>query len=286
MGYFFEKTVPQLINPATSRSPPMPGVGKERGRLKTKLKGLVEAPWFSRTIMVLIIVNAAILGMETYPSVMKEYGATLKTIDHAILWVFVIELGMRLVANGSRFFRDPWSIFDTAVVAIAFMPANEAFSVLRAARVLRVLRLISIFPRLKRVVEGLITAIPGIGSIGAILMIVFYVFAVMATKLYGAAYPEWFGSLQASLFSLFQIMTLEGWADMVREIMKTHPFAWIFFVLYILCATFTVLNLFIAVVVDAMQRQHKEEVQPEHEAIVRIEVGLASLHRKIDAMRK
>jgi voltage-gated sodium channel len=132
------------------------------------------------------------------------------------------------------------------------------------------------------VVEGLITAIPGIGSIAAILMILFYVFAVMATKLYGETYPEWFGSLHASFFSLFQIMTLEGWADMVRAIMHTHPLAWIFFTVYILCATFTVLNLFIAVVVDAMQRQHQAEEQTERDAIARIEAELARLHRRLD----
>jgi voltage-gated sodium channel len=246
---------------------------------------LIEAPWFTRSIMALIIINAAILGMETYPTIMAKYGATLIAIDHAILWVFVCELTMRLLVYRARFFRDPWSIFDTIVVGIAFMPANEAFSVLRAARVLRVLRLISIFPRLKRVVEGLITAIPGIGSIGAILIIVFYVFAVMATKLYGEAYPDWFGTLHGSFFSLFQIMTLEGWADMVRTIMQTHPQAWIFFIIYILCATFTVLNLFIAVVVDAMQRQNSHEEEPASDAIARIEAELAHLHRKIDGLK-
>lgn len=249
------------------------------------LKKLVEAPWFTRTIMVLIVINAVILGMETYPGIMAVYGSTLKTIDHAILWVFVAELCLRLAAYRLRFFRDPWSLFDTAVVAIAFMPANEAFAVLRAARVLRVLRLISIFPRLRRVIEGLIGAIPGIGSIGAILMIVFYVFAVMATKLYGAEYPDWFGSLHGSFFTLFQIMTLEGWADIVREIMKTHPQAWIFFVIYILAATFTVLNLFIAVIVDAMQRQHQAEEQEEQDTIKRIETEIMRLHQKIDGLK-
>lgn len=250
------------------------------------IKRLVEAPWFTRTIMTLIIINALILGMETYPEIMAAYGPTLKTIDHIILWVFVAELGLRLTAYRLRFFRDPWSLFDTAVVAIAFMPTNEAFAVLRAARVLRVLRLISIFPRLRRVIEGLIGAIPGIGSIGAILMIVFYVFAVMATKLYGAEYPDWFGSLHGSFFTLFQIMTLEGWADIVREIMKTHPQAWIFFVIYILAATFTVLNLFIAVIVDAMQRQHQAEEQEEQDAIKRIEIEIMRLHQKLDAIGK
>lgn len=253
--------------------------------MQNRLKQCVESAWFSKTIMALIIINAVILGMETYPGIMAQYGVALKTIDHAILWVFVAELGLRLVVYRLRFFRDPWSIFDTIVVAIAFMPANEAFAVLRAARVLRVLRLISIFPRLKRVVEGLIGAIPGIGSIGAILMIVFYVFAVMATKLFGAEYPDWFGSLHGSFFTLFQIMTLEGWADIVREIMKTHPQAWIFFVIYILAATFTVLNLFIAVIVDAMQRQHQAEEQEEQDTIKRIEAELIRLHQKIDSLK-
>ena len=87
-----------------------------------KLKAVVEAPWFTKTIMVLIILNAAILGMTTYPAIMAEYGDTLRAIDHIILWVFVAELGLRLAAYRLRFFRDPWSLFDTVVVAIAFMP--------------------------------------------------------------------------------------------------------------------------------------------------------------------
>lgn len=228
------------------------------------------------------MVNAAILGLETYPSITAEYGPALKVADKAILWIFVVELAIRLGGAGRGFFRDPWNIFDTAVVAVAFVPANEAFAVLRALRVLRVLRLISIFPRLRRVVEGLARALPGIGSIGAILTILFYVFAVMASKLFGAAYPQWFGTLQDAMFSLFQIMTLEGWADMVREVMTTYPLAWIFFITYIPASTFTVLNLFIAVIVDAMQRQHQDQ---EQSGMARIEMQLADLQRKIDALR-
>lgn len=253
---------------------------------RTRLKTLVEAPWFTRSIMALIIVNAMILGMETYPGIMAEYGAALKAIDHVILWIFVIELGLRLAAHGLRFFRDPWSLFDMAVVAIAFMPANEAFGVLRAVRVLRVLRLISIFPRLRRVLGGLVVAIPGIGSIGAILAIIFYVFAVMSTKLFGISHPELFGSLEASMFTLFQIMTLEGWGETVRDIAETHAFAKVYFVIYILISTFTILNLFIAVIVDAMQRENQEDEKEEQDAIKRIEAELRRLHQKIDAMGK
>ncbi len=253
---------------------------------RDRMRAFVEGHGFCKVITALILINAVILGLETYPSIMAAYGPILKAIDHIILWIFVGELALRFYAHGLRFFRDPWSIFDTIVVAIAFVPANEAFAVLRAARVLRVLRLISIFPRLRRVIEGLIGAIPGIGSIGAILVIVFYVFSVMATKLFGVDHPQFFGTLQASLFSLFQIMTLEGWPDIVRQVNQTHPYASAFFIPYILVATFTVLNLFIAVIVDAMQRQHKAEEKEEYAAIARIEQQIASLHTKLDELKK
>lgn len=213
---------------------------------------VVEESWFSRTIIGLILINAAVLGMETSPKLVAQYGPLLRAIDQTILVIFVVELALRLAAFGSKFFRDPWSLFDTAVVAIALVPANEAFSVLRALRVLRVLRLISAFPQLRKVLEGLIAAIPGLGSIGAVLAIFQYVFAVMAAKLFGQQYPELFGDLFVSLFTLFQIMTLDGWSEIVRRIDATHPYAGLFFVSYILLSTFTVLNLLIAVMVNTI----------------------------------
>lgn len=236
--------------------------------------------------MVLIIINAVILGLETDAAVMARYGVILKTIDQVILWLFVVELGLRFGAWGWKFFRDSWSLFDLAVVLVAFMPGNEAFGVLRAVRVLRVLRLISIFPRLRRVLGGLVIAIPGIGSIGAILAIIFYVFAVMSTKLFGASHPDLFGSLSISMFTLFQIMTLEGWGETVRAIAVTHPFAKLYFIIYILITTFTVLNLFVAVIVDAMQREHLAEEKKDHSATDRIEAQLLLLQQKIDALKK
>lgn len=258
----------------------------EKVTILSNLRNIIESRWFCKLITGLIIFNALILGLETYPGIMAEYGTVLVTIDHAILWFFLVELALRLTAYGVRFFRDPWSIFDVIVVAIAFVPANEAFSVLRAARVLRVLRLISVFPKLKRVIEGLITAIPGIGSIGAILSIIFYVFAVMATKLFGESYPDWFGTLGLSMFSLFQIMTLEGWSDMVREIKETHQIAAPFFIVYILIATFTVLNLFIAVIVDAMQREQRAEEDEDKEILKAIKDEIVSINKKIEIIRK
>ncbi len=247
-------------------------------RLRKHALSLVEAKLFTHSITALILLNAVILGLETFPSVMARFGPVLVAADHLILGIFVVELALRLFAHGGSFFRDPWSLFDTGVVAIALVPASEAFSVLRALRVLRVLRLISAFPQLRRVISGLLTAIPGLGAIAAILVIILYVFAVIGSKLFGADYPQWFGSLTISLFTLFQVLTLEGWADIVREIEKTHPYAWGFFIPYILFSTFIVLNLFIAVIVEAMQENEEGEEK-------RLNATLETISKNVELLR-
>lgn len=234
------------------------------------LRNMISGKAWGNCIAVLIIVNTIVLGMETYPSVMHDYGDLLISIDQKILYVFILELVLRFIAYRLDFFKDPWSIFDFCVVVIALIPAQDAFSALRAARALRALRLISVFPKLRKVIEGLVMAIPGICAIAGVMAIIICVFGLIASKLYGPSFPEWFGNLHLSVFSLFQIMTLEGWPDIVRTVMQEKPFAWIFFVTYILIATFSVLNLFIAVVVDAMQRNHAEDVQNEYEKIYAI----------------
>ena len=218
------------------------------------LHRFLERPAFQTTILWLILVNAVILGLETSASVMASYGTLLKTLDAAILAVFVLEIGLRLVAHRRAFFRDPWSVFDLLVVAIALVPATGQLSVLRALRVLRVLRVLTIVPSMRRVVGGLLAAIPGLSSIAMVLALVFYVFGVITTNLFGQAFPEWFGTLGRSLYTLFQVMTLEGWSmGIVRPVMEVYPYAWAFFVPFILIATFTMLNLFIGIIVSAMQ---------------------------------
>ena len=228
-----------------------------------RLAAIAEDTRFQRAIIVLIVVNAITLGLETSPGVMDSVGPALVALDHAVLAIFVAELAIRIGAYGRDFFRDPWSLFDFFVVALALAPSTENFSVLRALRVLRVLRLITAVPQMRRVVGGLLSALPGLGAVVAILCLIFYVAAVMATQLFGADFPHWFGTLGKSLYSLFQIMTLESWSmGIVRPVMEVHPFAWAFFVPFILVATFTMLNLFIAVVVNAMQAYH--EMEAEH----------------------
>ena len=232
------------------------------------LRALLASRRTEQAITVLIVLNAIILGLETSDTVMASWGGWLLWADRILLTVFVIEIAARLVAHRLAFFRDPWSVFDFVVVGVALVPATGAFSVLRALRVLRVLRLITVAPSLKRVVAALISALPGMGAIVMLLGLVFYVSSVMATMLFGEQFPQWFGSLGASAYSLFQIMTLESWSmGIVRPVMEVYPWAWAFFVPFILATAFTMLNLFIGVVVNAMQEEHDELLKAEHEEV-------------------
>ncbi len=236
--------------------------------LMDRLKAFLSSRKFETVITVLIVINAITLGLETVPAVMERFGPALMLLDRTILAVFVIEVAARLVAWRLDFFRDPWRLFDLAVVSVALLPATGNLSVLRALRILRVLRIVGMVPSLKRVVGGLVAALPGMGSIMLLLTLVFYVFSVMATKLYGATFPEWFGSIPASAYSLFQIMTLESWSmGIVRPVMDVHPMAWAFFLPFILSTTFTVLNLFIGIIVSAMQAEHDAEATADREAM-------------------
>jgi len=234
--------------------------------LRQRARGFIERPTVQNGIVLLILVNAAILGLETADSVMARAGDLLLAIDRLILWVFVVEIALRLYVHRLDFWRDPWSVFDFSVVAIALVPAAGPFAVLRALRVLRVLRLLTMVPALRKVVGALLAAIPGLVSIALVLMILYYVFAVIATNLFADSHPEWFGTLGRSLYTLFQIMTLESWSmGIARPVMEQYPYAWAFFIPFILVATFTMLNLFIAIIVNAMQSfseaEHQETVQ-------------------------
>jgi voltage-gated sodium channel len=236
------------------------------GTVLAWLTTVVNDPRTERVIMSLIVVNAVILGLETSKTMMASYGWLLEILDHIILAVFVVEIAARVIVHRVAFFRDPWSVFDFIVIGIALVPATETFSVLRSLRVLRVLRLITGVPTLRRVVAGLLAALPGMGSIVFLIGLIYYVFAIMATKLFGDDNPNLFGTLGDSLFTLFTVMTLEGWTnDVARPVMQNHPYAWVFFVVYIVITTFMVLNLFIGVVVNAMQEEASKADAEERE---------------------
>lgn len=227
---------------------------------RVRLEHWLDKPVVRNTVIGVILFNSVLLGMETSHEIMGRFGPLITALDHACLAVFVTELAAKLVAKGGRFFQSGWNIFDFIIVGISLVPGAQTLSVLRALRILRVLRVISALPRLRRVVEGFITALPSMGSVFLLMGIVFYIGSVMATKLFGDQFPEWFGSLGSSAYSLFQIMTLESWSmGIVRPVMEVYPHAWAFFVPFIMVTTFAVVNLLVGLIVNSMQDAHAVE---------------------------
>jgi voltage-gated sodium channel len=251
--------------------------------MRERLKQLVEDVRFERIVTLLIIANAVTLGLETSPEIMARHGDLLHFVDHALLAIFVAELVVRMWVYGWNFFKSGWNVFDFLIIAIALIPATGAMSVLRALRILRVLRLVTVIPSLRRVVGAMIASLPGMGSIILLLLLVFYVGAVMATKLFQGTEPEAFGDLGRSLYTLFQLMTLDGWSgEIVKPVLENHPYAMLFFLPFILFSAFVALNLFIGVVVGAMQSEAEAERRDVEEAV---EKGDAALLAEIRALR-
>jgi voltage-gated sodium channel len=235
--------------------------------MKEWLRRRLNDPRTGNFIVGVIVFNAIILGMETYPAVMDAAGPLLIALDRICLGIFVMEIAAKLYVDRLRFFRSGWNVFDFLVVGIALVPSAGGLSVLRALRILRVLRVVSVLPRLRRVVEGFVTALPGMGSVFGLMGLVFYIASVMATKLFGQSFPQWFGSLGDSAYSLFQIMTLESWSmGIVRPVMEVYPHAWAFFVPFILLTTFAVVNLLVGLIVNSMQDAHAEEANASTDA--------------------
>lgn len=254
-----------------------------------KLKAVIESNAFTTAIMILIVINAITLALETSPSVMAAAGPALLAFDKAVLAVFVLEIAAKMVVYRTGFFRSGWNVFDLVIVGIALMPASGPLAVLRALRVLRVLRLVSLLPQMRRVVEALLYSLPGMASIAMLMGVVFFVGSVIATKLFGAAHPVYFGTLGDSLFTLFAVMTLEGWADIAREVQATHPQAYLFFIPFIVISVFAVLNLFIAVLTNSMQEMQKEELVAEEKMLTSsqqtVVAEIISLRKEIETLR-
>ena len=257
-------------------------------RRTEQLRKLVESPRFNGFITAVILFNAVTLGLETWPRAVEAADGLLVAIDRIVLAIFVFEILAKLAVYRLGFFRSGWNIFDFTIVGIALIPAAGPLTVLRALRIFRALRLLSVVPQMRSVVTALIGALPGMGSIAAVMSLIFYVGSVLATKFFGTTFPDWFGSIGDSAYSLFQIMTLESWSmGIVRPVMEVYPWAWVFFVPFILITSFAVLNLVVAVIVNSMQVVHEAEQKEELEAerqIVHDET--AALASEIQAMRR
>ncbi|MCC1482617.1 ion transporter [Roseibaca sp. Y0-43] len=227
---------------------------------RASVAAFLDQSWVRNGVIGVILFNAVLLGMETSGPIMAVASPVILALDKLCLAIFVLELALKMYAHRGQFWRSGWNIFDFVIIAIALMPATQGFSVLRALRILRLLRVVSVSPNLRRVVEGFITALPGMGSVFLLMGMIFYIGSVMATKLFQNSFPEWFGDLGSSAYSLFQIMTLESWSmGIVRPVMEVYPYAWAFFVPFIMVTTFAVVNLLVGLIVNSMQDAHAAE---------------------------
>lgn len=254
----------------------------DKGSVRARLRAFLDQPRVHNVILTLIIFNAITLGISTSDWAQANFGNVLATLDKIILMIFVLELVLKLYAYGLSFFRNSWNIFDLLVVGVGLLPQTANLSALRGLRVIRALRLLSVIPQMRAVVQALLDALPGMGAVIVMISIVFYVFGVMATIMYGDSFDEWFGTLGRSLYSLFQIMTLESWSmGIVRPVMELHPLAWAFFVPFIVITAFSVLNLFIGLLVNTMQQAVEADTEAEFERLrdlVRAETDQVDAH--------
>ena len=241
---------------------------------------LVNAAWFEYCIIAVIIVNGIILGLETSSAVDGRYGDWLRLGNEAALWVFIIEAALKLLAQWPRswrYFRDGWNIFDFLVIVFALVPATGQFAMIaRLARLLRVVRLISAIRDLRLIVAALVRSIPSVGHVIMLMSIVVYIYAIMGYHLFHQLDPARWGNLGLSVLTLFNIITLDGWTEVMNTAMRHYPWAWLYFVSFVVVGTFVVINMFIAIIINSLD-DAKREQPPEIEGPVSREQLLREL---------
>jgi voltage-gated sodium channel len=255
--------------------------------LRARAGRFINSDGVRNAILAVIVINAICLGLYTDAGVRASIGTLLRVLDIAVTLIFVAEIALKLYADRLSFFRDGWNVFDFLIVFASVLTLAgstgisvlRVFRVLRVVRVLRVLRIFSVVSELRRVVEAFLNAIPGMSAIIAVLLLLFYVSAVITTDLFGRAAPDLFGSIGASFFTLFQIMTGDGWSEVVRELDDEFPLAWLFFVPFITITSFAVLNMFIAVIVDSLQR---EQVRAAEAMQADLQSGIAAAKERLE----
>ncbi|HSW44351.1 MAG TPA: ion transporter [Phycisphaerae bacterium] len=245
---------------------------------------------FHYLILLVIILNAVLLGLETSQHIMRSVGDGIQAINWAIQAIFVFEITVRILAHWPKplsFFRNGWNLFDFVVVAVVFLPLNGSFvTVGRLLRLLRATRLVSVFPQLRLIINTMLLSIPSMGHVVLLLSLLLYIYGIAGFYLFHEADPQHWGSLSTALLSLFQVMTLEGWVELQQALLHQKPWAWVFFASFIVVAVFVVTNLFIAVVINnlekAKEREHRiaDANMPEHDLLARV----ASLKREIDEL--
>lgn len=224
---------------------------------------LVDRRPFVLLVAGLIIANSISLGLQTYPGIVSAAGSSLKRLDSVFLWIFVGELLVRLVAYGrspQRFLKNGWNLFDTLVIGAAFVPTFGAgATVLRIVRVLRVARIISVLPELRVVLRGMVRATIPIGAVGFLMLIIFYAYAMVGWALFRKENPDEWGNVGESMLTLFEVLTLEDWVDILDRGMAIHPWSWVFFISFVLLTAFVVINIVIAVIITSVEDARRDD---------------------------
>lgn len=253
--------------------------------MKEKISKLVNHKYFTWVILTLIMFNAIIVGIETYPGIYESNKNLFLYLDIILLWIFTIEIALRMIAEKKfvNFFKSSWNWFDFLIVAAGHIFVGAHFvTVLRILRVLRVFRAISVVPSLRKLVDALLLTIPALGNILLLMSIIFYIFAVTGTMLFAEVAPEYFGSLQLSLLTLFQVVTLESWASGVMwPIFHQLPWSWVYFVSFVLVGTFVIFNLFIGVIVSNVEKAESEGKPDQGEQIEELKNEVKELKQLI-----
>jgi len=248
---------------------------------------LTESTGFQRFIIIVILFNAVLIGTDTYPSMHQNYGKLLSFLDSICLWIFVVEILLKLIACGNKpleYFKSGWNVFDFIIVAAAFMPGLEGqTTILRLIRLLRVLRLLSAMPNLQIMVTALIHSIPRIGQMALLSSLLFYIYAVIGQTLFSKHDPQHWETLHVSLLSLFRTLTLEDWTDLMYKGMELHPWSWVFFVSFVLLATFVIFNMLIGIILGSMD-EAREEVLKEHRKATEthLDIKLGEIREALD----
>ena len=246
-----------------------------------KIGSITNSALFRRVVITLILLNAIIVGLDTYPQIHDRYGEIFHLADRIILYLFSLELVLRFLGSSPRlaFFRSGWNLFDLIIVGISYLPSSEFFTVARLFRILRALRTVSVSPDLQKVVNALLRSLPALGHILILLALLMYVYAAIGTSLFGQIAPKYFGSLHQSVLTLFSVITLEGWVNVMDEVVPQMPAAWIYFVTFILFGTFVALNFVVGVIVNNLQAveiEQRDDIAEIRKTLARMEAQLQS----------
>ncbi len=242
-------------------------------RVAARAKRIADSSRFQGFIFAVIAFNAVVLGLETYEGIDDDYGTVLMVLNDTCLGIFVVELLIRITSYGRRpqdFFKEGWNVFDFVVIGAAFLPGlRQNATLLRLVRLLRIVRLVSVLPELRVLIRGMLGALPPIGSMGVLALLFIYVYGMLGWILFGDEIPAKWGDIGQSMLTLFTVFTLEGWNDVLYQAQEVHSWSWVFFISFVLLASLLIINILIAIIINAMEEAREAEQREDLERMER-----------------